>query len=816
VDQAKKVLKNAIIGLVIILSSFAIVSFILNALTGSFTGNNGNDDDNDNYPGIGALGQGVIRSVYPAPGQTDVVMNTSIIVTFREKIKADTVCDNVGADGKCAAGAKIIPENIRIFKTENGDAGQSAGDCAANITDVYCASADNETFIFQPKNFLAGEAAGVWHSVILSTGLKKADDSAAFNGLSNGFEWSFNVSDKVDLSPPRVLSGGVFPGTDDYADEKNPASAAVAAAGTITVTAIPQIRSEASVSAPVKDPAGSTWPEAEIKGIYNCLEDGTLNVLIESSGNHLTAQTSGINGAVSGDDVGDNLASVGCGLTLSPKTGNFSAGNKWKITVKAEKRADILRVGSVEYVFSDTGGAGKIKVGTVNETVANLAAVLNSGNDLYASIAVGNPAQANIRAQKAGSAGNNIEIAYDTDKTAALAVAALSGGKDEGESITIKGRADKARNAVVQVNFNEAINPATISGNAAEVSNYIKIVNANPAAAAKGGACQKDADCISFKCNKQSLICEGDNSYLEGKFLLSNLYRTVEFISNNECGINACGEKVYCLPENSRLAVKLAAAGLEDCGEDNCARKSPYNICDNEICKNQTGNNYPLSKSPLSGIADMALNSLDGNRDGLSAGPEAQSGRPAYNENSDSAGSPNGDDFTWSFFISDVIDLTPPTISVVIPPSNGNAANLNTPLEIDFSELMLSSSLDTGERIIVNSRDKQVIHKLINLKSYSTEPVGYWITKSDVDDKDGGAPPEPVSDGEADWTKGFINHSSFTGAAKYRAQAGSGVKDIYQNCYLPCRSDSCAASKESPSCCSDTPIGSDQCDSIFK
>jgi hypothetical protein len=40
-----------------------------------------------------------------------------------------------------------------------------------------------------------------------------------------------------------------------------------------------------------------------------------------------------------------------------------------------------------------------------------------------------------------------------------------------------------------------------------------------------------------------------------------------------------------------------------------------------------------------------------------------------------------------------------------------------------------------------------------------------------------------------------------TEAVNYTAQAGSGLKDIYQNCFKPSSGASCVADQSNPSCC---------------
>ncbi|MFA6106834.1 MAG: pilin, partial [Patescibacteria group bacterium] len=603
VEQAKKILKNAVIGLVIIFSAFAIVSFILNALTGSFVGGDDDDDDDDNGPGIEALGDGILKSVYPAPGQKDVVRNTSVIVTFREKMDPATICDepallddagekcdtaNAGCYKRCK-GEKIKSENIRIFETDRGDACADEN-CDQNIADVKVFTNDNETFIFQPTDPLGSPSAEIYHTVKLAEDLKKADGKDAFGrgykcdlDKSSGYCWSFEVSTKIDLTPPQVNDNGVFPTPDNERDGSS-VTAGARATGSIKVNKKPQVYADSDVvKPPVKDPLEGNWPDVSVSGTYGCLNDGDISVTINSDSD-LTVSVSSqtVKGLVSGDSAKDGNIAIGCGLSFTPVSEDFSAGNKWKLSVIAEKQADTLKVGSLEYVFvSGAGGENRIQAGTKTQTAANIAAALAGHQEVAAGIKSEADTVVELAAKNAGIGGNNIELATSNPENIQIGI--MQGGRDREVAAIKKDKLDKARNAVIQINFNEAINPMTVSGEAKNVKNYIRVVNAktdadgNPAAVAKDGQCSSDADCLSFKCRiddkaatdagcaeSGACACRGDNDYLEGKFAVSNQYNTVEFVSNNQCGVNACGEAIYCLPANSHLKVVIKAAELED------------------------------------------------------------------------------------------------------------------------------------------------------------------------------------------------------------------------------------------------------------
>jgi len=317
------------------------------------------------------------------------------------------------------------------------------------------------------------------------------------------------------------------------------------------------------------------------------------------------------------------------------------------------------------------------------------------------------------------------------------------------------------------------------------VSDVIRVVNANPAAAVEGSHCLIDADCQSFSCVNNS--CSGGNNYLPGTFSITNQYKTIEFRSDNQCGVNGCGEPIYCLPEKSQLRVEILAAAMAACPDSNfCSTKSPYNVCDSFCRKAIGGEIYPQADPALTGVTDAAGNSLDGNRDGKTAGPVS-----FYNENSPAAGS--GDNYSWSFFISDVLDTTPPKIDSTAPVRNSQNP-INADLQINFNKLMMASTLTTGSSKTANGQSV-VVHKNINLINLSNKAVGYWIDSKQILN----------AQGVPDKTSATIDHGNLSEATSYRVQVGSGVRDIYQNCFKPSAGPGCTPGIDTPSCCNGVP-----------
>lgn len=795
ISQAKSILKNALIGLVIILSSWGIATFILTRLIDATGGTGGSTPGASKTSslgaGIGAIGACTVSSTYPENGQTEVPRNTSIMITFKEELQLDSVCVN-NSGVACVCGTtdcnKINPAAIRIYKTDLGDAcaDSSCAEPNTNVTDVMVSVASgNKTLVMIPASALGSADGNTDYSVKLTDNVKKLDGTSMFASCSSdSAQWDFTVSTSLDLVPPIVAPAGIFPLPDNQKDLYKVVTAATPASGAITVKSCPNVYAAASVIS--VDPATA----GVVLDYHGGLASFKISVPADAAGKaQLFDSANNLLGiadfSASGEAVFPNF------LTLT--AANHPAGSLWTVYISPEKLADTLTVADTVYTFAATGENNNILVPTgcnVNTQAANIQAKLSGHSAIDVSLS---GATINLSAKVAGTSGNNIVLMTTNEE--ALSVRALSGGKNRQELSQSKGRADRPMNSAIQINFNEAINPLTVSGSASEVDKYIRVVNANASSSLAGVACNSDAECRSYKC--QNNVCVGD--YLGGKFKVSNGYKTLEFISDVKCGVNGCGEEIYCLPANSHLSLELVAANLKTCATNaDCLAMAPYSTCGAtafayRTCQDATGHNYPTANlSNLDGIVDAAVNSFDGDRSTYADGP-----LDFYDDNYEpAANADKKDKYKWSFYISDQIMLTPPQITSVSPVQGQSGINLSDPISINFNTLMLNSTLDTGS-IEVTSGSSTVEHKLINLRSSSLSAFGYWISSENKD--------ALVLDGEPDLTITKIAHSPFAESLTFSAQVGSGVKDIYQNCYKPSVGPGCQATAESPSCCFGSP-----------
>jgi len=287
------------------------------------------------------------------------------------------------------------------------------------------------------------------------------------------------------------------------------------------------------------------------------------------------------------------------------------------------------------------------------------------------------------------------------------------------ESIIPQPSATEPRNVVVQINFSEAIDPISGSGVYKNNSGFNNIEVKDKAA----------------------------DSIIAGNYFISNQYQTVEFLTFDACGVNSCGQTIYCLPADKNLSVKAKAATLE--ALDAAAAAFPY-----------------------TGIVDMADNSLDGNANGTAQGSESQSHLAVYDAGN-ATHENQGDDYYWQFATNDTIDITPPVVDAVSPSINSGGVGISDIPQATFSKKLMSSTINSSS---------------VNFKS-ADSTWNYWVSSK--------------NDYAVGKTTVSVGHDQFDEDTNYAIQFTSGIKDIYQNCYSPCSGvdENGNQVKGTPSCC---------------
>jgi len=202
-QKAKDIIKNAVIGLLIIFSSYAITSFVIGQLVDSGAAASSIMSVADRYsePLSGSLGAGIIEDHYPSRNATDIARNTKILVTFEEAVNPETLIVDY-AEGEFSG--LLNTTTIQIYPTDSVDLETDtlgSGEVSVTIDETY------RYITIDPTELLGSADQDMNYSVFLTPTLEKSDGSAAFTGsYSDGYLWTFEVSTEVDLTPPQVQS----------------------------------------------------------------------------------------------------------------------------------------------------------------------------------------------------------------------------------------------------------------------------------------------------------------------------------------------------------------------------------------------------------------------------------------------------------------------------------------------------------------------------------------------------------------------------------------------------------------------------------
>ncbi len=271
----------------------------------------------------------------------------------------------------------------------------------------------------------------------------------------------------------------------------------------------------------------------------------------------------------------------------------------------------------------------------------------------------------------------------------------------------------EAKNSVIQVSFSEPMDPSGMQGSFSSIAGvpYYSLVG-----------------------NK--IFSKAPNSSVPlGSFSLVNNYQTLEFTPNKECGKNACGNPIYCLP--------VCDAPGANCPVDNNINFDNYQML-LTAAKTFAGS---FESIPFTGLADMSGNALDGNNDGNVQ--TATTTLPVF----DNWKQP--DNFSWPFKIKNQIDATSPYIKKITPGVGAQNVPKDALLSLEFSKRMRAESA----------------YK-IEIQEYPVNPIPMWT----------------VPFVHTDTYQVFdIKHAPFLDAKKqnYIPIVNSSVEDVNFNCFYP-------------------------------
>lgn len=241
-----------------------------------------------------------------------------------------------------------------------------------------------------------------------------------------------------------------------------------------------------------------------------------------------------------------------------------------------------------------------------------------------------------------------------------------------------------------------------------------------------------------------------------GTWRLSNGYQTAEFISDKECGVNSCGEKMYCLP-------------LPDCADPadkNCAQNYEALVRTGEFLIADGAN---FEAKPFSGVMDMAGNGLDGNKNDL-AEKRPASGLPFAEQK-------KPDNYFWPFTVKNEIDREAPVVETMLPEIDKENAAGKEAVKIRFSKVMTLSSFYPPN--IFLDEHPTAIEATADWEEQVEDVLGFYLD-SDL-----------VADGDEDKTETKIKPTREFGPYNldlyYFPQISSRVRTETQNCFYPGR-----------------------------
>lgn len=228
IETGKNILKNATVGLAIILSSFAITQFIIGRLLDAtgFRGLNGPGAGilaGNTFAGSGSLGK-VVRDHYPFRDQTSVARNTKITISLNVPINPASVFVDSNANtilGDCiepTGGATfswdthcdhLVSGSIRVSE-------KSTPNTLLNMAAMATRDSANEVtgIVLRPIQSLGNDTTNVRYLVVLTGSITGLGGTASIfaNDSSGKYEWEFETGTEHDLSPPTVVSVYPSPG----------------------------------------------------------------------------------------------------------------------------------------------------------------------------------------------------------------------------------------------------------------------------------------------------------------------------------------------------------------------------------------------------------------------------------------------------------------------------------------------------------------------------------------------------------------------------------------------------------------------------
>ena len=284
------------------------------------------------------------------------------------------------------------------------------------------------------------------------------------------------------------------------------------------------------------------------------------------------------------------------------------------------------------------------------------------------------------------------------------------------------------RNTIVKIEFSEAMDPTTVLGlTNDDVSPFTNIIFGT--------------------------------TTVKGEWRIANGYRTVEFVPDEACGRNSCGDIIYCLP------VLPCPAGTASCPI------TPYEVLV-RTATSESDTTWVVSPalSTPNGVADMYGNTLDSGELGVRE-PKPAIGDPLLIGIEER----NPDNFSWNFEVRNDIDRSSPYITEITPRVDDQGVSGDAPIRLTFSHEMWEETLDDGLALL----ERGNIPAGAIPAGEVLDPIAYVIRS------------ERVGTGDAAVTRSMIRQERPLGPYDldlfYFATVSSSVKAWNQFCLYPGR-----------------------------
>lgn len=256
-----------------------------------------------------------------------------------------------------------------------------------------------------------------------------------------------------------------------------------------------------------------------------------------------------------------------------------------------------------------------------------------------------------------------------------------------------------------------------------------------------------------------------NNTSTIGSWEVTNGYRTVEFKPSGTCGVNSCGDPLYCFDI--------------DCPKNKKSCKRDYTVLARTaklLNPNSNPNNWE-GQAQSSGIMDMAGNVLDGSGNDLN-GDGNKDGKPSIGNKLTEIDPQEkaADNFYWNFEIRNKIDRRMPYIKQIEPKVDADNLPSDKKIKLHFNMSMWKNSLDNIDLVEFNSSSSKIINPATGSE---LEDIWYYFDSQ-----------EKQIQGGADKTITEVKHRDLGPNGLdlfYVTKVSSSVKGVNQNCLYPGR-----------------------------